>query len=125
MHPAPTASPGGGGGDDHDHPPGTDFTSEKRGGRPLPESGMGAGELEVGHAPLSKADEMMMGRSSPAKDAADAADATVAADASDLEVGTNQTDSMRNSKGKRAKWTRFYKRYRLPVHVVVWMLFTA
>ncbi|KAK6218641.1 NupC family nucleoside transporter [Colletotrichum tabaci] len=113
MHPAPTASPGGG------DPSGTDFISEKRGG--MPESDMGAGELQVGHAPLSKADEM---GKSPAKDG-DATDATAAADASDLEVGTNQTDSMRDSKGKRTKWMRFYRRYRLPVHVVVWMLFTA
>ncbi|GKT46289.1 sodium/potassium-transporting ATPase subunit alpha-A [Colletotrichum spaethianum] len=107
MHSAPTASLGG-------DRSATDVSSEKHG---RPENDIGPGKLEVGPVPLPKSDEM---EKSSAKDS-DAA----AADASDLEVGTNQTDSMRDSKSKRAKWLRFYRKFRLPIHVFVWMLFTA
>ncbi|KAK1573178.1 NupC family nucleoside transporter [Colletotrichum navitas] len=113
MHSAPTASPGG-------DWSATEVSSEKHG---RPENDVGAGELEVGRAPLPKGVEMAKPLAKDSEAAATAAAAD--ADTSDVEVGTNQTDSMRDSKSKRAKWLRFYRKFKLPIHVFVWMLFTA
>ncbi|KAK1966860.1 NupC family nucleoside transporter [Colletotrichum sublineola] len=113
MHSVPTASPGG-------DWPATEVSSEKNG---RPENDIGTGQLEVGQAPVPKSVEMEKPLAKDNEASATAAAADV--DTSDVEVGTNQTDSMRDSKTKRAKWSKFYRKYKLPIHVFVWMLFTA
>lgn len=98
---------------------GTDMKSEKHGGGGGPENEIGPGGEAGVDTPIRslppKGDET--GKSSR--------DREEVVDTSDLEVGTNQTDSMRDAKGKGAKVARFYRKFKLPIHVFVWMLFTA
>ncbi|OLN96725.1 Solute carrier family 28 member 3-like protein 1 [Colletotrichum chlorophyti] len=61
----------------------------------------------------------------PAKAEGSKAKETDAADGSDLENGTHQSDSVRVSSSRKTKLSQAYRKYRLPVHVLIWLLFTA
>ncbi|KAI8169866.1 hypothetical protein K4K49_009909 [Colletotrichum sp. SAR 10_70] len=47
-------------------------------------------------------------------------------DGSDLEAGVEQVEGVRDTKKKKKfRISKFYKKYRLPIHIVIWLAWTA
>lgn len=47
-------------------------------------------------------------------------------DGSDLEAGVEQVEGVRDTKKKKKfRVSKFYKKYRLPIHIVIWLAWTG
>lgn len=47
-------------------------------------------------------------------------------DGSDLEAGVEQVEGVRDTKKKKKfRISKFYKKYRLPIHIVIWLAWTG
>ncbi|KAF4842285.1 Solute carrier family 28 member 3 [Colletotrichum siamense] len=46
-------------------------------------------------------------------------------DGSDLEAGVEQVEGVRDTKKKKFRVSKFYKKYRLPIHIVIWLAWTG